>query len=150
MRKNLTLLLRAVAPRSSASLPPHVALGALLSAGIIGGCAAGAMPSEEPAELSRRIPLPPAAMLAAAPVPSCSAAASTASATPPAAPAPAAAPPAATAPAAEPAADATLAQRLKLEFERDCYKAAEAQMRRRLARLQAAARATARAVERLE
>ena len=44
--------------------------------------------------------------------------------------------------------DASLAERIKLEYERDCFRRAEARVREKLAQLQSAARKTARAVRR--
>jgi len=44
--------------------------------------------------------------------------------------------------------DASLAERIKLEYERDCFRRAEARAREKLAQLQSAVRKTARAVRR--
>ena len=46
--------------------------------------------------------------------------------------------------------DATLAQRIKLEYERDCFRRAEARVRQRLLQLQVAVGATVKAVRRSE
>ena len=46
--------------------------------------------------------------------------------------------------------DATLAQRIKLEYERDCFRRAEARVRERLRKLQVAVGATVKAVRRSE
>jgi hypothetical protein len=80
------------------------------------------------ASIARRqaIPLPPAQLLARSAPPSCEADARGLAA----------------AIDDDRAKQSQLANRLRLEFERDCYKAAEAKTRQRLARLQAAARAT--------
>lgn len=87
--------------------------------------------AERRAELARprAIPLPPAELLTRTTPPSCEA---DAKGLPP--------------PEGADADQAQLAHRLRLEFERDCYKAAEARTRQRLARLQAAARATSESV----
>src|SRR5262249_15338515 len=46
--------------------------------------------------------------------------------------------------------DASLAARIRLEYERDCFRRAEARMRERLERLQCAVRRTVRAARRIE
>lgn len=126
--------------RPAATVPSHAFIAALLTAGAIAGCAADAGINPPATELSRSIPLPPKKMLASPEAPSCGEQAAAAAAAP------------RSSPATDSAStvDATLAMRVRLEFERDCYKAAEESLRRRFAKLQASVRTTARAVERLE
>lgn len=113
----------------------HAVSAALLANFVLWGCAGGSHPHETQLATAS-IPLPEDALLKPAAAPNCKADAVRAAVID-----------------AKQAADAveaaTLAQRIKLEYERDCYMRAEAGLRERHRKLQLASRATSKAVKRL-
>lgn len=101
---------------------------------VLWGCAS--VHNEHVSHINPRIPLPEDALLKPAAAPDCKTDAARAAVFD-------------AKPDADAVKDATLAQRIKLEYERDCYMRAEAGLRERHRRLQLASRATSRAVKRL-